>query len=126
MPAPWRMLYSDPHHAKRLGRTRILSARDEGLQGKRPCQIAGRFSSSLAERWPAVYCLPRQVRTRQAQDAARPRIKIGQIGVGHAHATKLSVYRHSPDYEVVGIVEPDPRPAQAGRGARKPFAACRG
>jgi predicted dehydrogenase len=35
------------------------------------------------------------------------RVKIGQIGVGHAHATKLSVYRASPDYEVVGIVEPD-------------------
>src|SRR4051812_7594843 len=38
--------------------------------------------------------------------AAR-RIKIGQIGVGHAHASKLSVYRSSPDYEVVGIAEPD-------------------
>ncbi len=36
------------------------------------------------------------------------RIKIGQIGVGHAHASKLSVYRSSPDYEVVGIVESDP------------------
>jgi predicted dehydrogenase len=35
------------------------------------------------------------------------RIKIGQIGVGHAHASKLSVYRASPDYEVVGICEPD-------------------
>jgi predicted dehydrogenase len=38
-----------------------------------------------------------------------PRIKIGQIGVGHAHATKLSAYRRSQDYEVVGIVEPDAR-----------------
>jgi predicted dehydrogenase len=38
---------------------------------------------------------------------AQPPIKIGQIGVGHAHATKLSVYRASADYEVVGIVEPD-------------------
>jgi predicted dehydrogenase len=35
------------------------------------------------------------------------KIKIGQIGVGHAHASKLSVYRASADYEVVGIVEPD-------------------
>lgn len=43
----------------------------------------------------------------RAEDAARPRIKIGQIGVGHAHASKLGVYRKSPDYEVVGIVEPD-------------------
>jgi len=40
-------------------------------------------------------------------ETKKPRIKIGQIGVGHAHATKLSVYRESPDYEVVGIVEPD-------------------
>jgi predicted dehydrogenase len=36
------------------------------------------------------------------------RIKIGQIGVGHGHAGKLAVYRQSADYEVVGIVEPDP------------------
>jgi predicted dehydrogenase len=46
--------------------------------------------------------------TSPAQDAPpRARIKVGQIGVGHAHASKLSVYRASPDYEVVGIVEPD-------------------
>ncbi len=38
---------------------------------------------------------------------AKQRIKIGQIGVGHAHASKLGVYRKSADYEVVGIVEPD-------------------
>ncbi|HVX64321.1 MAG TPA: Gfo/Idh/MocA family oxidoreductase [Pirellulales bacterium] len=38
---------------------------------------------------------------------SKPRIKIGQIGVGHAHASKLSAYRASDDYEVVGIVEPD-------------------
>ena len=37
----------------------------------------------------------------------KPRIRIGQIGVGHAHANKLSVYRNSPDYEVVGVVEPN-------------------
>jgi predicted dehydrogenase len=37
-----------------------------------------------------------------------PRIKVGQIGVGHAHASKLSVYLDSPDYEVVGVSEPDP------------------
>lgn len=42
-----------------------------------------------------------------AEKPAQPRIKIGQIGVGHAHAGKLAVYRKSPDYEVVGIVEPD-------------------
>ncbi len=42
-----------------------------------------------------------------ADDALRSPIKLGQIGVGHAHASKLSVYRNSPDYEVVGIVEPN-------------------
>ncbi|MFM7058289.1 MAG: Gfo/Idh/MocA family protein [Planctomycetota bacterium] len=40
-------------------------------------------------------------------------IRIGQIGTGHAHASKLSVYRQSPDYEVVGIVEPDPQLREA-------------
>ncbi len=35
------------------------------------------------------------------------RIKVGQIGVGHAHASKLGVFRKSPDYEVVGISESD-------------------
>jgi predicted dehydrogenase len=38
---------------------------------------------------------------------AKAKIKVGQIGVGHAHASKLSAYRASADYEVVGIVEPD-------------------
>jgi predicted dehydrogenase len=42
-----------------------------------------------------------------AAQGPAPRIKIGQIGVGHAHATKLGAYRKSPDYEVAGIVEPD-------------------
>ncbi|MCI0700898.1 MAG: Gfo/Idh/MocA family oxidoreductase [Planctomycetia bacterium] len=42
-----------------------------------------------------------------AEEPAKKPIKIGQIGVGHAHASKLGVYRKSPDYEVVGIVEPD-------------------
>jgi len=37
------------------------------------------------------------------------KIKYGQIGVGHAHASKISAYRQSPDYEVVGVVEPDPQ-----------------
>ena len=36
------------------------------------------------------------------------KIKIGQIGTAHGHAAgKLSTYRKSSDYEVVGIVEPD-------------------
>ncbi len=44
---------------------------------------------------------------RAAGPTAKAKIKIGQIGVGHAHAGKLAVYRRSPDYEVVGLVEPD-------------------
>lgn len=40
--------------------------------------------------------------------AKRAKIKIGQIGVGHAHASgKMAVFRRLPDYEVVGLVEPD-------------------
>jgi predicted dehydrogenase len=36
------------------------------------------------------------------------RIKIGQIGVGHAHAAgKMEVYRNSAEFEVVGVAEPD-------------------
>ncbi|MFM7166614.1 MAG: Gfo/Idh/MocA family protein [Planctomycetaceae bacterium] len=42
-----------------------------------------------------------------AATRSRGPVRIGQIGVGHAHASKLSVYRNNPDYEVVGIVEPD-------------------
>jgi predicted dehydrogenase len=41
------------------------------------------------------------------ESPAKPRIRVGQIGVGHAHATKLAVYRRSLDYEFVGVVEPD-------------------
>jgi predicted dehydrogenase len=44
---------------------------------------------------------------RTAAQEKKDHIKIGQIGAGHAHATKLEVYRRSGDYEVVGIVEPD-------------------
>jgi predicted dehydrogenase len=46
------------------------------------------------------------------------KLKIGQIGVAHAHASKLEVYRRSPDYDVVGIVEPDKQ--LRGRAAEQP------
>ena len=40
--------------------------------------------------------------------AGRSKIKMGQIGVGHAHAKgKMAAFRKSPDFEVVGVVEPD-------------------
>lgn len=45
-------------------------------------------------------------------------VRVGQIGTSHGHATKLAVYRASPDWEVVGLVEPDP--ARAAAAARKP------
>ncbi|REJ91589.1 MAG: gfo/Idh/MocA family oxidoreductase [Planctomycetota bacterium] len=35
------------------------------------------------------------------------KIKYGQIGVGHAHASKITAYRDSDDYEVIGVAEPD-------------------
>lgn len=53
---------------------------------------------------------------RAAQAASKERIKVGQIGVGHAHATKLEVYRRSEDYEVVGIVEPDKKLRETAAG----------
>jgi predicted dehydrogenase len=45
---------------------------------------------------------------KDESSTSRPRIKIGQIGMGHAHAAvTLAAFRASDDYEVVGIVEPD-------------------
>lgn len=35
------------------------------------------------------------------------RIKYAQIGVGHAHANKISAYRQSDQFEVVAVAEPD-------------------
>ena len=35
------------------------------------------------------------------------KIRYAQIGVGHAHASKIQVYRDSDDFEVVGVAEPD-------------------
>ena len=45
--------------------------------------------------------------------ASRSKIRIGQFGTTHAHASKLSVYRASEDYEVVGLVEPDAKRREA-------------
>lgn len=55
----------------------------------------------------AAVALPALSAFGQDSAKAQQRIKIGQIGVKHAHASKLEVYRRSPDYEVVGIVEQD-------------------
>lgn len=50
-------------------------------------------------------------------------IRVGQIGVGHAHASKLAVYRASPDYEVVGVAESDPA-LRAKAQTQAPFRDC--
>jgi len=43
-----------------------------------------------------------------ARGAEKPRIKIGQIGTAHAHASgKMDTMRASAEFDVVGIVEPD-------------------
>jgi predicted dehydrogenase len=41
-----------------------------------------------------------------AGGAGGEKIKVGQIGTAHAHASKLAVFRDSPEFEVVGLVEP--------------------
>ncbi len=51
-----------------------------------------------------LFALP----SARAQAAGKPRLRIGQIGAAHAHAEgKMTALRRSPDFEVVGIVEPD-------------------
>jgi predicted dehydrogenase len=46
------------------------------------------------------------------------KIKIGQIGVGHAHAAgKMAAFRNSLEYEVVGVVEPDAQLRRQAEGS---------
>ena len=54
--------------------------------------------------------------TVKASTPIRKKIKVGQIGVGHSHAAgKVEVFRNSPDWELVGVVEADPAIAPRGR-----------
>lgn len=55
--------------------------------------------------------------TAAAAEVPRRPLRVGQIGTGHGHATKLEVYRRSPDWEVVGLVEPDGARAAADMAA---------
>ncbi|MCC7475228.1 MAG: Gfo/Idh/MocA family oxidoreductase [Pirellulales bacterium] len=56
----------------------------------------------------AVSVTPGSLRAEDGKQAARPRIKVGQIGTGHAHAARtLLTHRESSEFEVVGVVEPD-------------------
>lgn len=63
----------------------------------------------------AITLGPNLHRSKATDLVAKDRIRIGQIGVGHGHASKISVYRNSPDYEVVGIAENDPTAREAAR-----------
>ena len=52
----------------------------------------------------------RTVHAQAGTGAPPSKIRIGQIGTAHAHAAgKMDTLRHSEEYEVVGIVEPDPQ-----------------
>ena len=71
-----------------------MNLRSNNHSHRRSIVKAGAISALLS---PGLHALSRNT----------DKIRIGQIGVGHAHATKLSVYRSLPDYEIVGIVEPN-------------------
>ena len=51
--------------------------------------------------------------------ATKPTIRIGQIGLAHPHALgKLSAIRSLKDYELVGVVEPNPALRQRVKGVK--------
>ena len=68
-----------------------------------------RFLAYTAGTAAAVSAVPWTTKSVAAKQDGR-RIKIGQIGIGHNHAAaKMATFRKlKDDYEVVGIVEPDP------------------
>ncbi len=71
-------------------------------------------------RGSAALILGSSLATGAETPAGKKKIRIGQIGVGHAHASKLGVYRKSVDYEVVGIVEPNPE-LRAASAEKDPY-----
>ena len=58
----------------------------------------------------ALAAFPHLVAGQEAPVKTKERIKVGQLGVGHNHgAAKMeSFLKLKDDYEVVGVVEPDP------------------
>ena len=53
------------------------------------------------------------------------KIRIGQIGTGHAHAAgKMETMRASSDYEVVGVAEPDPEQRARAEKSATSYAFC--
>lgn len=53
----------------------------------------------------ATNCISKNAYGRLVDSKPKDKIKVGQIGVGHAHASKLAQYRNLPDYDVVGVCE---------------------
>lgn len=56
----------------------------------------------------AAASLPFALGSVAARETKKKPLRYLQIGTGHAHADKLSVYRESADWELVGLVEEDP------------------
>ena len=58
---------------------------------------------------------PRSATASRVARAKKPRIKIGQIGTGHAHARGVfaQLKQVTDDFELVGIVENDPERRKA-------------
>lgn len=75
-----------------------------------------RFMTSCGVGLTAAYAM----KHAHARERLEGPIRVGQIGVGHAHATKLGVYRELPDYEVVAVAEPNEELWQAA-SSRAPF-----
>lgn len=71
------------------------------MKSSRRSLLTGTLSWASLTAWTSF--APAKSLSANRQTAAP--IRIGQIGVAHAHASKLNVYRRSSDYEVIGIVE---------------------
>jgi predicted dehydrogenase len=73
------------------------------------------FVSRLGQGMVGAMILPGALRA----ESTKPRLRIGQIGTGHAHAAgKMAMVKKSADFEVVGIVEPDERLRRAAEKNR--------
>ncbi len=67
-----------------------------------------------------VAAFPLAARGARGADAAKkPKIKIGQIGTGHAHARGVfsSLREVADDFDIIGVVENDPQRREALGGA---------
>jgi predicted dehydrogenase len=73
-------------------------------------EFAGLMGAVAVGSWSALQAAEDTAAVaKKSGKPAAEKIRVGQIGTAHAHANKLSVYRQSDDYEVVGLVEPDPK-----------------